>query len=88
MSLIIILLRRLSFIVFLNEVNFYFSAFIDIDDDGIISREDMDSVLDLMTDNAMNDELKNRIIDGVGCVCISTYLSWISCIIICIIDIC
>lgn len=37
----------------------------DIDDDGIISREDMDSVLDLMTDNAMNDELKNRIIDGI-----------------------
>ena len=48
----------------------------------------MDSVLDLMTDNAMNDELKNRIIDGVGCVCVSTYLSWISCIITCIIDIC
>ena len=83
-----LILWRLSFIVFLNEVNFYFSTFIDIDNDGIISREDMDSVLDLMTDNAMNDELKNRIIDGVGCVCVSTYLSWISCIITCIIDIC
>jgi hypothetical protein len=27
---------------------------------------DMDSVLDLMTDNAMDDELKDRIINGVG----------------------
>ena len=26
----------------------------------------MDSVLNLMTDNAMDDELKNRIIDGVS----------------------
>ena len=43
------------------------SLLLDIDGDGIISRKDMDSVLDLMTDNTMDDELKNHIIDGVGC---------------------
>jgi hypothetical protein len=42
------------------------SLVLDIDGDGIISRVDMDSVLDLMTDNAMDDELKDRIINGVG----------------------
>lgn len=45
------------------------SLLLDIDGDGIISRKDMDSVLDLMTDNTMDDELKNHIIDGVGCAC-------------------
>ena len=43
---------------------------LDIDGDGIISREDMDGVLDLMTDNAMDDELKDRIINGVGKMCL------------------
>ena len=45
------------------------SLLLDIDGDGIINRKDMDSVLDLMTDNTMDDELKNHIIDGVGCAC-------------------
>ena len=30
----------------------------------------MDGVLDLMTDNAMDDELKDRIINGVGKMCL------------------
>ena len=58
-------------------INFHYKVLLikiflvlDIDGDGIISREDMDGVLDLMTDNAMDDELKDRIINGVGRMCL------------------
>ena len=37
----------------------------DIDGDGIISREDMSIMLDMITDTNMSDETKDQFVDGV-----------------------